>query len=197
MSDLQAFKCPCGWDSLDDTEHADRHLEWAIGIRIPRHLNQRPYTEIPNLWRVRPDDPDGHELAFRLARLLKQEKLYDMTAWQQEPFTPELEGQAFYALIQDGRAISFLVTEITPKYMVYDYESKQCVEVVDKPRRGIGVIWTAFHWRKRGAASILIGSICRIYRTLPSELAWDRPRSNSGKRFALSQRKDNRLFLYD
>lgn len=192
-------KCPCGWDGIT-RDHAYKHLYWSWGIELPETLYCGPYlvdfSDDWDLWRVRPEDPStGHKFAYRLARLAQRENGYDFPAWypSKKYFGEWIDKQpVLYACVVDRfypRAIAFVVVENTEHYGVWDPLDNTCNTIKfgkSEKRLKIGLVWTAFLWRRRGVATDLIRKIASIHNVQVDDLVWGVPFTEAGKALALS-----------
>lgn len=191
-----AKDCPCGtgeryFGGYDGsragprTQHANWHLEWDRGVRVPDSL----YLDDSLLIVTGRSAMAERKLGYQLGRLFQREQGYD---FPMAPSPSAWRGDLSEVLIAVwcGRAIGALFTYPTMRYGRWDvFDEKGMIPInvsVTEPHPKISGIWTANGRRRRGVATRLVGALS-AYANLPTdEMIWALPFSDGGQALAVA-----------
>ncbi|MEW6425188.1 MAG: hypothetical protein AB1523_10670 [Bacillota bacterium] len=121
---------------------------------------------------------------------MQRENGYDFPGWHDDKkyFGDWVKKEpAFFALVEGGYAISFVVVEKTTKYATWDGKTIGEIPFCEgEPKLKICLVWTAHLLRRLGVAKTLIEEVAAEYKTTINEVVWGVPFSESGKVLAFS-----------
>jgi len=130
---------------------------------------------------------------------MQRENHYDFAGWpESNRFFGDWEEKepAFFALISNDYAISFVIVEKTTKYGMWDGQKNKTVHfAVGNERLKISMVWTAHLLRRLDVATTLIREVATEYKTTTGDIVWGVPFSESGKALAFSLTKESNVFV--
>lgn len=187
---IEQRSCSCGWSysypSLDSSQHAKQHLQWALGLTLPSNLFWRQWN---TLVLVSGESPIAEKrVAYKLAVLMRVEEGYDF------PLLPSPDGwakywkqpRAYLALWQE-RAISLAIVGKVSKWGWDKVDSEGLIHFdQSSPCPALAGIFVCGNYRRKGIGKRFVEMVAEKEGIPAVNFAWSLPLSKAGHALALA-----------